>query len=64
MKNDLIEIAKHVIVFLCIWIVVCMVWRSMVVFLFGEYTPRVVDDIISFLFAWSLHFNFKGFLVK
>lgn len=59
-KNNLISEILEIVFYICVmYIIVSGLWVLGEKLMYGEVTPRGIDDIVALVLAVSLYFNFK-----
>lgn len=55
MLNYILDILSILI----IYVVIGLVWMAAEKLIYGQITPRFIDDVVALVLAISLYFNFK-----
>jgi len=58
----LLNIIGHIIVFVAIFIILGWLWQWSEKLMYGQITPRLLDDFVCLLFAVSIYLNIKDYL--
>lgn len=58
------ESIKRYLIMLGIIYLVSLLWQTLELVIYGEVTPRRVDNIIGIILAISLYNNFKNWMEK
>lgn len=55
----MIEILKGILCIYILYIIIAAIWIITEKEIYGQITPRIIDDIVAIILAVSLYFNMK-----
>lgn len=58
-REGVIHFLLDVIGVVVLYLVISLIWMAAEKLIYGQITPRFIDDVVALVLAVSLYFNFK-----